>query len=601
VQVVPPARELAHVTERRQPVPVRQVVRKQRRRGNQKEPKCHIGIMNGSPWPDPQTSGSLNFLASQENSTTYGIEPATREHVPLLGVLRRRAWIIVLVTLLAGGAAAALAYATRNTYDSTSKLLFRQSIGAELNAVGLLPGTYDADNLALDNVEVVGSRRVADATATRLRALGEDVDGKDVADDVTVKLAKNSDVVDITAKDTNREEAARLATIYAEEAAKIANQDEQEQAARVLDNLEQQYNELPVIQQDLPRGRKLQEHIQRLKTVADVGVGSPRIIQEGVLPTTRAGNPIETILLGVLFGALLGGGLALVREQSDRKLRRTEQVTAAFDAPVLTTVPRNRALKRHKPFADLPPQIAEAFRMLQMNLRFARDEPVRSVLVTSARTGEGKTTIAWNLAAAAASGGLSVALVEADLRRPSLADRYDLEQAPGLAEALQGEVSISAAMQTILPIQGSATPVGHPRPLHVIVAGQAAPNPWALMQSSVMVRVLDVLRKDHDLVVIDTPPLPHVADAISLLRHVDGVLVTASVNSTRGPEASRLRDQLQGLDANVLGVVANGGSALSGYAAYARATAATTAASNGNGHAGTPIVVRESGDPPRTL
>jgi capsular exopolysaccharide synthesis family protein len=541
-------------------------------------------------------------LPSPENSTTYGLEPATREHVSLLGVLRRRAWIIVLVTLLAGGAAAAFAFATRNTYDSTAKLLFRQTLGAELNAVGLLPPTTDADNLALDNVEVVNSRRVADATATRLRALGEDVNGKDVADDVTVQLAKNTDVVDVTAKDTDREDAARLATIYAEEAAKIANSDEQAQAIRVLDNLEQQYNELPLAQQDLPRGRKLQEHIQRIRTVADVGVGSPRVIQEGVVPTSRAGNPIETILLGVLFGALLGGGLALVREQSDRKLRRTEQVTAAFDAPVLTTVPRSRALKRHKPFADLPPQIAEAFRMLQMNLRFARDEPVRSVLVTSARTGEGKTTIAWNLAAAAASGGLSVALVEADLRRPSLADRYDLEQAPGLAEALQGEVSISAAMQTILPIQGSANPVGHPRSLHVIVAGSAAPNPWALMQSSVMVRVLDVLRKDHDIVIIDTPPLPHVADAISLLRHVDGVLVTASVNSTRGPEASRLRDQLQGLDANVLGVVANGGSAMSGYAAYARATAATTAASNGsNGHAGAPMAVRGSDDPPRTL
>ncbi len=148
--------------------------------------------------------------------------------------------------------------------------------------------------------------------------------------------------------------------------------------------------------------------------------------------------------------------------------------------------------------------------MLQMNLRFARAEPVRSVLVTSARTGEGKTTVAWNLAAAAASGGLSVALVEADLRRPSLAERYDLETAPGLAEALQGEVSISAALQTILPIPGSANPVGHPRPLHVIVAGSPAPNPWALMQSSVMARVLEVLRKDHDLVVIDTPPMPHV-------------------------------------------------------------------------------------------
>jgi capsular exopolysaccharide synthesis family protein len=554
--------------------------------------------MDGSPWSDPPTSGSLIFLASPENSTQYGLEPATREHVSLLGVLRRRAWIIVLVTLLAGGAAAAFAYATRNTYDSTSKVLFRQSLGAELNALGLLPGTYDADNLALDNVEVVKSRHVADATATRLRALGEDVTGKDVTDDVTVQLAKNSDVVDVVGKATDREDAARLATIYAEEAEKFANEADKEQAGKALANLQQQYDALPEIQKDLPRGRKLQEHIQRMTTLADVGVGGARVIQQGVLPTSRAGNPVETILLGVLFGALLGGGLALVREQSDRKLRRTDQVTAAFDAPVLTTVPRSRALKRHKPFADLPPQIAEAFRMLQMNLRFARDEPVRSVLVTSARTGEGKTTIAWNLAAAAASGGLSVALVEADLRRPSLADRYDLEQAPGLAEALQGEVSISAAMQTILPIQGSASPVGHPCALHVIVAGQAAPNPSALMQSSVMVRILNVLRKDHDIVVIDTPPLPHVADAISLLRHVDGVLVTASVNSTRGPEASRLRDQLQGLDANVLGVVANGGSALSGYAAYARAT---TAASNGDGHAGAPMAVRGSGDPPRTL
>jgi polysaccharide biosynthesis transport protein len=425
--------------------------------------------------------------------------------------------------------------------------------------------------------------------------------GTDVTDDVTVQLAKNSDVVDVVGKATDREDAARLATIYAEEAEKFANDADKEQAAKTLANLQQQYDALPDIQKDLPRGRKLQEHIQRMTTLADVGVGGARVIQSGVLPTTRSGNPIETILLGVLFGALLGGGLALVREQSDRKLRRTEQVTAAFDAPVLTTVPRSRALKRHKPFADLPPQVAEAFRMLQMNLRFARDEPVRSVLVTSARTGEGKTTVAWNLAAAAASGGMSVALVEADLRRPSLADRYDLEQAPGLAEALQGEVSISAAMQTILPIQGSANPVGHPRSLHVIVAGQAAPNPWALMQSSVMVRVLDVLRKDHDIVVIDTPPIPHVADAISLLRHVDGVLVTASVNSTRGPEASRLRDQLQALDANVLGVVANGGSALSGYAAYARATAATTASSNGDGNVGAPMAIRGSGDPPRTL
>jgi capsular exopolysaccharide synthesis family protein len=230
--------------------------------------------------------------------------------------------------------------------------------------------------------------------------------------------------------------------------------------------------------------------------------------------------------------------------------------------------------------------------MLQMNLRFARENPVRSVMVTSARTGDGKTTVAWNLAAAAASGGLSVALVEADLRRPSLVDRYGLEAAPGLTEALQGDVSIEEATQSL--------PAGHPRALDVIVAGQPSSNPWALMQSSAISRVLDVLVKSHDLVVVDTPPIPHVADAISLLRHVDGVLVTASVNSTRGPDASRLRDQLQGLDANVLGVVANGGSAVTGYSAYARATAAMPVSGNGDGgNLVTPLVVRDrSGEPP---
>jgi polysaccharide biosynthesis transport protein len=194
-----------------------------------------------------------------------------------------------------------------------------------------------------------------------------------------------------------------------------------------------------------------------------------------------------------------------------------------------------------------------------------------------------------------------VALVEADLRRPSLADRYELEPAPGLSEALQGEISISAALQTILPIPSGANPVGNPRALHVIVAGQPAANPWALMQSSVMSRVLDVLRRDHDLVVIDTPPLPHVSDAISLLRQVDGVIITASVNSTRGPEATRLRDQLQGLEANVIGVVANGGSAMSGYAAYARATPPAASRANGDDGIGTPLEVRDPADPPRTL
>ena len=440
-------------------------------------------------------------MAAPESYGGYSAEPVARENASLLSVLRRRALIIVVVALLTGGAAAAFAVTRGDTYESTSKLLFAQSIGPELQALGLIPGTPgDADNLALSNKEVVSSRQVA------------------------VETARDTDVVEITASFDNAKRSAELASTYGDVAAEAAQEAQRAQARRALAIVERQLAGSP------PEGQttnNLRDQAAKLRTLATVGTGSPRVIQRGFEPESASGNMVQTIVLGAAFGLLLGIGLALVREQSDRKLRRAEQVTTAFGAPVLTTIPRSRALKRRKPFADLPPQVAEAFRMLQMNLRFGRETPINSVMVTSARTGDGKTTVSWNLAAAAASAGLSVALVEADLRRPSMADRYGLDHGPGLADILQGDCSIADAVQGL-----PDSPINHPGALDVLVAGSPASNPWALIQSSVMARVLDVLRREHDLIVIDTPPLPHVSDAISLLPHVDGALITVSVGST---------------------------------------------------------------------
>src|SRR6185295_16807942 len=182
--------------------------------------------------------------------------------------------------------------------------------------------------------------------------------------------------------------------------------------------------------------------------------GSPSITQPGYVPSHKAGSPVQMIILGLLFGAVLGAGLALLREQSDRRLHGADEASAAFEAPVLTTVPRHRALKRPVPFADLPPEVAEAFRMLQMNLRFAWDEPVRSLVITSSRSQEGKTTVAWNLACAALSAGLSVALVEADMRRPTLADRHGLQPGPGVTEVVEGRASLEDALQPLTNVRG---------------------------------------------------------------------------------------------------------------------------------------------------
>ena len=140
-------------------------------------------------------------MAPPENSSTYGLETPTREHVTLLSVLRRRALIVIAVTVLAGAAAAAFAYATRNSYESTSKLLFSQTIGPELQAMGLLPGTPDADNLAANNVQSVGSRQIAVDTAAALKAQGVDMSVDDVQKNVKVTGARDTDVVEMLAND----------------------------------------------------------------------------------------------------------------------------------------------------------------------------------------------------------------------------------------------------------------------------------------------------------------------------------------------------------------------------------------------------------------
>jgi succinoglycan biosynthesis transport protein ExoP len=502
-------------------------------------------------------------MASADDRAAYGLQPPPGEHVSLPAVLRRRALIIVVTALLCVAAAAAFAYVNRDNYESTAKLLFRQQIGPELSAVGIQVASPDADNLAQDAVGLTGARRVAQTTADDL---GGGVSVQDVEDDVTVSGNQDSEVVDIVASATSARGAAELASAYAAAAARLVNADQTDRAERVLDNVRTQLDELPADERRGSEGARLQGYIERLRALAESGTGNPQIVQEGVVPTERAGNPLQTIALGVLFGIVLGVGIALVREQADRRLHRTEDVSAAFDAPVLATVPRDRALKRHVAFSRLPPHVSEAFRILQTNLRFGQSQAIRSVLVTSSRNGEGKTTVAWNLACAASTAGLSVVVVEADMRRPTLAGRYGLEAAPGLSDAARGDAPVVAAIQAVMPVPGISGTNGHPRPLHVVVAGASPPNPWALMQSPTMVRILEALQSDHDLVVIDTPPIPYVADAIALLHHVDGVIVTASINSTSGPEAGRLRDQLRELDANVLGVVANGGAASRGYA-----------------------------------
>lgn len=191
--------------------------------------------------------------------------------------------------------------------------------------------------------------------------------------------------------------------------------------------------------------------------------------------------------------------------------------------------------------------VSEAFRTLRTNLQFVRlDSPLKSVVVTSAIPGEGKSTVAANLAIAMAQGGKSVILVDADLRRAKQHQLFNLPNKVGLTNLLLGTAGLEALQGT--SVQG----------LKVLTSGVLPPNPAELLGSSEMVRVIEQLEAQADLVIFDAPPLMAVTDAAVLGAKVSGVLLVYRLGKTARDGIARARRLLENANARILGVVANG-------------------------------------------
>ncbi len=263
-------------------------------------------------------------------------------------------------------------------------------------------------------------------------------------------------------------------------------------------------------------------------------------------------------LLGLVLGLLLGLGLAFLLERLDRRMKDVEDLEASYQVPLLAAVPRRKAY-------GLPPRAgaldqradAEVFRLLRAYLRYFNvDRELRVLVVASAVPGEGKTTIAHNLAEAAQETGTKTLLIEADLRRPTLAGLYGLPAGPGLSDQLIGSVGIGEAIRSMplaTRVNGATSEVA----LDVLLAGHPPPNPAELIASNSMTDLLSWASEHYELVIIDTPPISVVSDAISLLPKADGVVLVSQLGKSTRDAAAFLRDRLSGVNAPVLGVVAN--------------------------------------------
>jgi capsular exopolysaccharide synthesis family protein len=271
-------------------------------------------------------------------------------------------------------------------------------------------------------------------------------------------------------------------------------------------------------------------------------------------------RPTRDAIVGLVLGILLGVGLAALLERVDRHLRDPREIASAFDRPILGVVPESRTISKAATTAlqRLDPAEEEAFRMLRANLRYFNvDRPIKSVLITSAAPGEGKSTVSLQLAMVAASGTARVLLLEADLRRPVLAARLGLRGREGLSQVLAGSLDLDRAVKQI-PLDGTgAAGLDPQKTLDVLVAGPVPPNPSDLVESERMRQLITHAESVYDLVVIDTPPTSVVSDAIPLVSEVSGVIVVTRVGRTKRESAHHLRNQLENLRANTLGVVVN--------------------------------------------
>jgi capsular exopolysaccharide synthesis family protein len=290
---------------------------------------------------------------------------------------------------------------------------------------------------------------------------------------------------------------------------------------------------------------KVVDEIERLDTQGRSPV-KLSILQPAEAPTEATSPRTKVNLtLGLLLGLAFGAGMALLRHALDTKVRCVRDIEARRDLALLGVVPRPAKKKeaiRLELIEHPHSMLAESFRAIRTNTQFVLLDRSNSFLVTSPGPSEGKTTLVCNLALAIAHSGTRVLTVDADMRRPRLADSFGVEGSVGLSDVLVGHTALDDAIQHWPGATG----------LDILPAGSIPPNPSELLGSSEMRNLLAELEARYDIVVFDGSPLLPVTDSIVLASEVGGAIVVVATAQTRLPS----------LDAGIRAIAAGGGHVL---------------------------------------
>ena len=307
-----------------------------------------------------------------------------------------------------------------------------------------------------------------------------------------------------------------------------------------------------------------------------------RVITEAGVPSTPVEpKPERAGLIALAFGLLLGIGLAFLREYLDDTIKTKEDLErASGGVTVLGLIPSLAVWKRRDaPYvvslADPQSPGAEAYRTLRTSIQFlGLDYPVRVLQVTSPNEQEGKTTTLANLAVTFAQAGRRVAVLDCDFRRPRMHEFFGLSNDIGFTSVLLGRCSVGDALQ----------PVPSQRGLFLWASGPLPPNPSELLASDRTAEAIAVLRQHVEILVIDSPPVLPVTDALVLSSLVDATLLVSSSGRTSKRAVKRTVELLRQVGAPLVGSVLNGvvSTRISPYTGYGyRSYAPQDGAANG--------------------
>lgn len=500
-------------------------------------------------------------------------------------VLRQRLWLIIISAAVTLAVAVAVSFVQTPLFEAEANLLITESNSSSAALDAALAGFSTQPERGLQTqVRMLKMRPAFERTIRRLD-LRMHPDTLQRRTEISGEGQTN--VITVRVRDEDPERAARIANVIAEEYSLWVREFSRARIRAAAEQVEQQLAEvraelvesvgattnpsqrdrvaLEIAGQDYAG---LSEQLRQLRIREEMEVGPVQVVNTAAVPEEPVSpRPLRNGVLALVVGLVFGVGAAFAIEALDTTVKTPEQSAELTGVPVLGVIPAQRIEPGSSIVLDETASnpVAEAIRNIRHSLDFVNfDGRIRTMLVTSAAPGEGKSTVATNLAVGLARTGRKVALVSVDFHRPKSATYLGLSEALGLSHVLTGQYGLEVCLQE----------VGEDG-LLVLASGKVPPNPSELLGSDRMGELLEQLRGRVDWVILDGPPVLAVADTTAVTKWVDGTMLVVRANKTHRDALQRAVGMLNGVGAKLFGAVLVGvpetgsGAGTYGYSSYA--------------------------------